>query len=49
MYHVGKLTETHSVTVLKGEYREEISNVKLGGDRNECVLANARTAYRFPA
>lgn len=48
MYHVGKLTETHSVTVLKGEYREEISNVKLRRDRNECVLANARTAYRFP-
>lgn len=41
MYHVGKLTETHSVTVWKGEYCEEISNVKLGRDRNECVLANA--------
>lgn len=48
MYHVGKLTETHSVIVWKGEYCEEISNVKLGRDRNECVLANARTAYRFP-
>lgn len=41
MYYVGKLTETHSVTVWKGEYCEEISNVKLGRDRNECVLANA--------
>lgn len=48
MYHVGKLTETHLVTVSKGEYCEKISNVKLGRNRNECVLANARTAYRFP-
>ena len=48
MYYISKLTETRLVTVLKGEYCEEISNVKLGRDRNEYVLANARTAYRFP-
>ena len=48
MYYISKLTETRLVTVLKGEYCEEISNVKLGRDRNECVLANALTAYRFP-
>lgn len=41
MYYISKLTETRLVTVLKGEYCEEISNVKLGRDRNECVLANA--------
>lgn len=48
MYHVGKLTETHSVTVWKGEYCEEISNVKLGRDRNECPTAFAADIPQAP-